>query len=175
LLHSLQLLERSFIPSRNDDQTEHARKTGWCKKFLRVGGFRYLMGLLHSLSSQPDIHGASCSTQCLVRILEVVYRFMRAPLSPADFAPELDTRSPLELSVSSENLMFAGPTVSDIPDVMFSLVRAHAVSEHSLGGGAEEEQRQVGAVGNYAIYLLIACLLKVSNLFVIFEAVFSFF
>ncbi len=164
LLHSLQLLERSFIPSRNEEsKDEHARKTTWCKKFLRVGGFRYLMSLLHTLSSQPDIHGASCSTQCLVRILEVVYRFMRAPLSAADFAPELDIRSPLELSVSSENLMFAGPTVLDISDVLFSLVHAHAVSEHSVSGGGDEEQRQVGAVGNYAIYLLIATILKVPS------------
>lgn len=163
LLHSLQLLERSFIPSRGEESPEErSRKTVWCKKFLRAGGFRFLLGLLHSLSSQPDIHGASCSTQCLVRILEVVYRFMRAPLSAADFAPELDARSPLELSVSSENLMFAGPTITDIPEVLFSLVRAHALSEHSVGGG-DEEQRQVGAVGNYAIYLLIASILKVPS------------
>ncbi len=160
LLHSLQLLERSFIPSRDDDHEEHARKTAWCKKFLRVGGFRYLLGLLHSLASQPDIHGVSCSTQCLVRILEVVYRFMRAPLSAADFAPELETRSPLELSVSSENLMFAGPTVLDIPDVMFQLVHAHALSEHSVSED-QKQQQQVGAVGNYALYLLVACVLKV--------------
>ncbi len=162
LLHSLQMLERSFIPSRDEGQEEHARKTVWCKKFLRVGGFRYLLALLHGLALQRDIHSASVSTQCLVRILEVVYRFMRAPLSAADFAPELETRSPLELSVSSENLMFAGPTVLDIPDVMFQLVHAHAMSEHSTSDD-QKQQQQVGAVGNYALYLLVACVLKVPS------------
>jgi hypothetical protein len=169
LLHSLQLLERCFIPDRDDPAEEQTRKTQWCKKFLRAGGFRYLIGLLHSLASQSDIHGISASTQCLVRILDVVYRFLRAPLPSAEFAPELESRSPLELSVSSEKLMFSGPTILDIPEVMFSLVHGHAVSEHNLAAIAEGEQQQTGAVGKYAIYLLISCVLKVPSIWANFR------
>ena len=166
LLHSLQMLERSFIPGRDDSSEEHARKTIWCKKFLRVGGFRYLMGLLHSMATQADIHKTPLSTQALVRVLDVVYRFMRAPLPATEFSPDLEGRSPLELSTSSENLMFAGPTVHDIPEVMFSLVHAHASSEQSLmvassGESGQQQQQQYHQVGNYALYLLTACILKV--------------